>query len=80
MHGVILPPFQLKTRFGYRVAAAELEGVGIRTIDVDGYQDIKINKAMLLQSRDEEDARWIINLLQRNIKNYFKKSHLKNQF
>ena len=53
MHGIILPPFQLKTRFGYRVAAAELEGVGIRTIDIDGYQDIKINKAMLLQSRDE---------------------------
>jgi hypothetical protein len=51
MHGIILPPFQLKTRFGYRVAAAELEGVGIRTIDVDG--DVKVNPAMLLGSHDD---------------------------
>jgi hypothetical protein len=53
IHGVILPPFQLKTRFGYRVAAAELEGVGIRTIDISGDGVIKVNKPMLLQSQDD---------------------------
>jgi hypothetical protein len=53
IHGVILPPFQLKTRFGYRVAAAELEGVGIRTIDISEDGVIKVNKPMLLQSQDD---------------------------
>lgn len=53
MHGIILPPFQLKTRFGYRVAAAELDGVGIRTVDIDADGGIKVNKPMLLKSQDE---------------------------
>ena len=34
MHGLILPPWQLKTRFGYRVAAAEIEKVGNSAIDI----------------------------------------------
>ena len=53
MHGIILPPWQLKTRFGYRVAAAELDGVGIRTVDIDIDGTIKVNKPMLLRSQDE---------------------------
>lgn len=53
MHGLILPPFQLKTRFGNKVAAAELDGVGIRTIDIDEQGEVKVNKAMLLKSSDD---------------------------
>jgi len=53
MHGIVLPPWQLKTRFGYRIAAAELEGIGTRTIDVSPNGDIKVNKAMLLKSKDD---------------------------
>lgn len=53
MHGIILPPFQLKTRFGHRVASAELDNVGIRTIDINAKGDINVNRAMLLESQDE---------------------------
>jgi hypothetical protein len=53
MHGIILPPFQLKTRFGNKVAAAELEEVGIRTIDINEAGDIRVNKAMTIKSFDE---------------------------
>jgi len=53
MHGIILPPLQLKTRFGYRVAAAELDSVGIRTIDINPIGEIKVNKAMIIQSRED---------------------------
>jgi len=50
MHGIILPPWQLKTRFGYRVAAAELDGVGIRTVFVPEFGDLKVNKPILIRS------------------------------
>jgi len=53
IHGIILPPFQLKTRFGNKVAAAELEEVGIRTIDINEAGDIRVNKAMTIKSFDE---------------------------
>lgn len=53
IHGIILPPFQLKTRFGFRVASAELDGVGIRTVDVGSNGEIKVNPAMLLRGKDE---------------------------
>ncbi len=51
MHGIILPPWQLKTRFSYRVAAAEMEEVGIRTIDIG--KDIKVNKPILMRLEDD---------------------------
>jgi hypothetical protein len=48
MHGIILPPWQLKTRFGNKVAAAELDEVGLRAIDIDSGGEIKVHKAMRL--------------------------------
>ena len=42
-HGLILPPWQLKTRFGYRVAAAEIEKVGISTIDIKESGEITVH-------------------------------------
>lgn len=53
IHGIILPPFQLKTRFGNKIAAAELEEVGIRTVDIDEAGNIKVNKAMTIKTSDE---------------------------
>lgn len=53
MHGLILPPWQLKTRFGKKVAAAELDNIGLRTIDISAAGDIRINPAMLLESRED---------------------------
>ena len=53
IHGIILSPWQLKTRFGHRVAAAELDSIGARTIDVSAKSEIKVNAPMLLGGRDE---------------------------
>lgn len=57
IHGIIVPPWQLKTRFGYRVAAAELDNIGLRVVDisspVNGKGAIDVNEPILLQSRDE---------------------------
>lgn len=53
MHGIILPPFQTKTRFGYRVAASEFDSIGIRTVHIGGDGKIQVNAAMLMESRDE---------------------------
>lgn len=53
MHGIILPPLQYKTRFGYRVAAAEMDEVGIRTIDISSDGKIEVNKPMLLRARED---------------------------
>jgi hypothetical protein len=52
-HGIILPSWQLKTRFGYRVAAAEMEEIGIRTIDVSADGEIKVNSPILMKVSDE---------------------------
>lgn len=53
-HGLILPPWQLKTRFGYRVAAAEIEKVGISTIDIK--QDGKITVHPHLYKKIDEEV------------------------
>lgn len=53
MHGVILPSWQFKTRFGYKVAAAERENIGLTTIDVSSAGNILVNKPYLLAKRDE---------------------------
>lgn len=53
MHGIILPPWQLKTRFGYRVAAAELDSIGMRTIDVSEAGEIKVNSPILQKTTDD---------------------------
>jgi hypothetical protein len=53
IHGMILPSFQLKTRFGYKVAAAELEKIGIRTVDIGADGEIKTNEMLRMRMRDE---------------------------
>lgn len=53
MEYIIAPPFQLKTRFGYRVAAAELDKVGLQTIVIGDDGNIKINKPILLKEFPE---------------------------
>lgn len=53
IHGVILPPFQLKTRFGYKVAAAERENIGLSTIDISANGNIVVNKPYLMVQKDE---------------------------
>lgn len=53
MHGLILPPWQLKTRFGYRVAAAEVEKVGISAIDIKEDGDIKVHPHLFKRIEEE---------------------------
>jgi hypothetical protein len=52
MHGWILPSFQLKTRFGYKVAAAELERIGIYSIDVSANGEIIASPPMVMAQRN----------------------------
>ena len=53
MHGIILPSFQLKTRFGYKVAAAERENIGLSTINISADGVIQVNKPYLMQGEDK---------------------------
>lgn len=53
MHGMILPAWQMKTRFGYRVAASDAERVGMSSIIISANGDIKVNPPMLMKQPDE---------------------------
>jgi hypothetical protein len=52
MHGVICPSMQLKTRFGYKVAAAERENTGVTTIDIPANGEIKVNRPYLMTVKE----------------------------
>lgn len=52
-HGLILPPWQLKTRFGYRVAAAEIERVGISTLDIRQDGEITVHPHLYKEMEEE---------------------------
>jgi hypothetical protein len=53
MHALILPSWQMKTRFGYRVAAAEPERVGMASVEISKTGGITVNKTMLMKMPDE---------------------------
>jgi len=53
MHGLILPPWQLKTRFGYRVAAAEIERVGISALDISQDGNITVHPHLYKEIEEE---------------------------
>ena len=53
MHGMILASFQLKTRFGYRIAAVEREKIGIRTIDIGISGEITTNAPLFMTMPDD---------------------------
>lgn len=53
MHGMILPAWQLKTRFGYRVAAAEFERVGFYPVKVFGDGRILVDNVFIKRQSEE---------------------------
>lgn len=52
MHGLILSPWQLKTRFANKRAAAERDGIGLSIVDIKASGEIKVHKPLLLKNRD----------------------------
>lgn len=53
MHYILLPPFQLKTRFGHRVAGAELDKVGIHPSEITTDGQLIIDEPILLKEYPE---------------------------
>lgn len=53
IHGVILPSWQTKTRYAYRVAPVEVNKIGMQTIEVSASGDIKIPRPLLLKLAEE---------------------------
>lgn len=53
MHGLILPSFQLPTRFTRKVAAAALAKVGIYTLEISRDGNVQINEPILMKYRDD---------------------------
>lgn len=53
MHGMVTGSFQLKTRFGIKVAAAEREHIGMWPIEISGEGEIRKRDFLKMSMRDE---------------------------
>lgn len=53
IHGLICPPFQTRTRFGYKVAAAEKDNIGIATVSIKADGTICMPDFLLMKQKDE---------------------------
>ena len=51
-HGIILPSWQTKTRFGYRVAPSEINRIGMQTMEIKADGKIHVPPPMLLEIED----------------------------
>lgn len=53
LHGMVLPSWQMKTRYAFRVAPFQRNDIGLSIVEVSAQSDIRVHRPLLMQTYKE---------------------------